>query len=235
MTWERIIEGSGYAIGEFHCLPDSPDWARENHITEGHLVVFPGTAVEIERSDHVALVSNPNHVLFYNCGQPYRRRLIDPGGDHCVFIRLEPADLAELIAPFDARVRDRMDAPHRLGHGPVCGRAYLRHLEIYRALASGSAEDADLAVHESLLALCDQVIRDAYRARGVLYRPRPLSGRDIEIARELQRVLSVRYAEDLRLDDLADMFELSASYLSRIFRRHTGVTIHAYRTQLRLV
>src|SRR5919108_3801245 len=92
---QLVFEGDQVALGEFHCWPDDPRWSRENRAGEGYLVVFPGTSVVIE---HAAgpVVATPNHVMFYNRDQIYRRRLLHPRGDHCVFMLVDEALLAEL-------------------------------------------------------------------------------------------------------------------------------------------
>ncbi|MGH3113831.1 MAG: hypothetical protein ACRDOP_10250 [Gaiellaceae bacterium] len=92
---QLVFEGDRVVLGEFHCWPDDPRWSRENRAEEGHFVVFPGTSVVIERAGE-AVVATPNHVMFYDRDQAYRRRLLHPRGDHCVFLLVDEALLAEL-------------------------------------------------------------------------------------------------------------------------------------------
>lgn len=51
---------------------------------------------------------------------------------------------------------------------------------------------------------------------------------------ELERLLAIRYMEPLTLDDMAAAVELSTFHAARLFREHTGLTLHHYRNQLRL-
>ena len=68
-----VFEGDRIVLGEFHCWPGDPRWSRENCAEEGHFVVFPGTSVVIEHEGK-PVVATPNHVMFYNPQQSYRRR-----------------------------------------------------------------------------------------------------------------------------------------------------------------
>jgi hypothetical protein len=87
-----VFEGDRVVLGEFHCWPDDPRWSRENRAEEGHFVVFPGTSVVIERAGE-PVVATPNHVMFYDRDQAYRRRLVHPHGDHCVFVLVDEAPI----------------------------------------------------------------------------------------------------------------------------------------------
>ena len=51
---------------------------------------------------------------------------------------------------------------------------------------------------------------------------------------DAKAVLSARYAEHLTLDELGRAVNVSPFHLARAFRRHTGYTLHEYRTHLRL-
>ena len=51
---------------------------------------------------------------------------------------------------------------------------------------------------------------------------------------EAKALLSARYTERLTLDELGRAVNVSPFHLARSFRRHTGYTLHEYRTHLRL-
>lgn len=57
---------------------------------------------------------------------------------------------------------------------------------------------------------------------------------DRHLLRRLRPVLEERHAERLTLDDLSAPLDLSPFQLIRLFRRATGLTPHAYLTQIRL-
>jgi AraC family transcriptional regulator len=230
---ERCVRGPGYLVGEFYCHPDSELWQRENRIVLGPLLVFPGPAVEIVPAGHASLIADANHAVFYNPHQPYRRRLLDPRGDHCVFLGVLPETLAEIVAMYDPAARDRVHGPYRYSSGPITPRDYLERQRIHRAAFLDRADP--LCLHESVLALFHSVVAASYRARGAGERPRrETARRHREAVQELQRLLATRYMEPLTLDDMAATVGLSAFHAARLFREHTGATLHHYRNQLRL-
>lgn len=51
---------------------------------------------------------------------------------------------------------------------------------------------------------------------------------------KIKRLLSRCYAEPISLSELADAVEISVFHLCRIFKAHTGQTIHGYLRKLRL-
>lgn len=230
---ERFVRGPGYLVGEFYCHPDSELWQRENHIALGPLLVFPGPAVEIVPAGHTSLIADANHAVFYNPHQPYRRRLLDRRGDHCVFLGVPAETLAEIVAMYDPAARDRVHGPYRYSSGPITPRDYLEQQKIRRSAFLDSADP--LCLHESVLALSHAVIAASYRARGATESPRrETARRHREAVHELQRLLATRYMEPLTLDDMAAAVELSAFHTARLFREQTGTTLHHYRNQLRL-
>lgn len=231
---ERFVRGSGYLVGEFHCLPGNERWGRENYITLGALLVFPGPAVEIVPSGGEGVVADANRAMFYNPKQTYRRRLLDPRGDHSVYLSVPQETLAEMASLYDPAARDRVHAPFRWLSGPLTPRDYLAMQKIHRAVFAGRGDP--LCLHESVLALFHAVIAASYRAHGTAAtRGREPARRSSEVVHELQRLLALRYMEPLTLDDMADAVDLSVFHTARLFREHTGVTLHQYRNQLRLV
>ena len=116
-------------------------------------------------------------------------------------------------------------------------------------------------VEEILLVLRHQLLRrnPQMPSAGEEYAPQRLSGREewtaavrgslaslsraVRLSRESGRhpavrfvlgLLEVRYAEDLPLDEIADLAGQSASHLSRLFRQETGMSVVEYMTRLRV-
>jgi len=224
---ELVFEGDRVVLGEFHCWPDDPRWSRENRAEEGHFVVFPGTSVVIERAGE-PVVATPNHVMFYDRDQAYRRRLVHPHGDHCVFLLVDEALLAELAgAPADG-------FRFPVGHGPVEPATYLLHRLLLRA-ARGRADR--LLVEETLYRVVGEALASGLRLAGHSDRrpERPATteahGNLVEATKEL---IARRLDERLTLGEIARGVHSSPFHLARIFRQRTGFSIHGYRNQLRL-
>ena len=54
------------------------------------------------------------------------------------------------------------------------------------------------------------------------------------IVSSVQAYISAHYGEQLSLDQLAQQFYLSSSYLSRLFKRETGTTLTTYLQNVRI-
>jgi AraC-like DNA-binding protein len=90
----------------------------------------------------------------------------------------------------------------------------------------------ELEVEETVVRIVAEVLAGARHASGLAPTaatgdPRPLADR----AREL---ILARFAEPLSLTAMATRLAVSPFHLCRQFRRATGTTLHAYRTQVRL-
>jgi AraC-like DNA-binding protein len=125
-----------------------------------------------------------------------------------------------------------------------------------RALVRGLArEDAldPMAVDEAVLGLIAQSIGAAYAVRGMRPRDGVTVGDSVPVgdrsygglragtrrahadwAEHAKLVLAARYRAPLSLDDVARAVHCSPYHLCRVFRRHTGTSIHQYLTRLRL-
>jgi AraC family transcriptional regulator len=218
-----IFESRLFRLGEFHLLPGSPRWRTENCIGPGAHVVFPGTAVRITHTGRPALIADANQVIFYRDGESYRRELVDPRGDHCVFVVPTPPLLAEAIA---AAGGDGLS----FTHGPADAASYLRQRVVADHAAHAPHPDA-LLVEEELTRALAAVVRAAVRANGAAPDGRAAGEVAVDAARA---VLAARYAERLSLDGLAREVHMSPFHLAHRFRAHTGTGLHAYRTHLRL-
>jgi len=225
-----LFESPEVVVGEFHCDPDDPRWSEENCTEEGHFVVFPGTSVVIEHTGREPVVTGPNHLMLYNRHQTYRRRLLDPRGDHCVFLLVAPGVLAEA-----ALVSEPDDFRFSVSHGPTSAAAYLLQRLVVRRLDGDEAPDR-LEVEEALYRLVSNAVSvDLRLSRG---QARPVRERTraghVRLVEETKALLSRRVAENLSLREIAGEVHTSPFHLARIFRARTGFGVHEYRNQLRL-
>ena len=232
---DRTFRGPGVTLGEFRCPPDDPRWRGDNTITDGHNVVFPRTSVVIRHAGRPPVVTNRNHVMFYNHGQVYTRGRIDQHGDQCVYLVVSANLLLEIAGAFDPAVVDRPDRPFPFDHGPSDPSSYLLCHLVCQHLLGDEAPDA-LLLEETILHLLHAVIGQAYGARGGSRRaPRPSAIKArAEAVEAVKSILSSRFQEGIRLDDLAREVGVSTYHLARVFKAGTGLTLHAYLNQLRL-
>ena len=206
-----LFEGSVVALGAFACEPADPLWRLENCIGDGPHVVFPSTAVRLTLDGQHPSIANANHVVVYRDRRRFRRELCDRRGDRSLFAVVDPGVWAEMLGA----------AAQPEGVGRLDAAAFVT----LRSLAAAPPADA-LETEERLLALVRLSLGATPRA------PRPAGQhRLVESAKEL---LAARFAQPLSLAQIAREVHASPFHLARTFRRHTGYSLHEYRTQLRL-
>jgi AraC-like DNA-binding protein len=204
------------SLGTFWCAPDDVRWERENCIGDVAHIAFPATPVWIATDGHEPVLTGPNHAVFFNRGEVFRRGRFGPHGDLNHFMVVGDETLEEWLSS------PRFPTPV----GKLLPRPYLAVRAIARALAEGAD---GLAVEEKLLALGHATVAGAFGRVSALRRRR--ATRVVEDAKAL---LTARFAEHLTLDELGREVNVSPFHLARAFRRHTGYTLHEYRTHLRL-
>ena len=218
----RVLHrGPGFALGVFHCGPGDPRWDGENFIGHKHHVVFPTTAVLIRR-ERAELVADANAAVLYDGGETYRRALVDRRGDHCSYAAVDESLLAEM-----AGVPPGTRPSFPRAAGGVDAGVYVLQWMVTSALLGAYAGDG-LASDERVLALLGLVVRSAFGATGD--GPRPSA----PMVEKAKRVLGERMTERLSVADIAREVPASPYHLIRLFRRETGMTLHRYRTHLRL-
>lgn len=218
-------------MGLFHCPPGSPEWHQENRIQEGPLFVFPSIPVDIAHDGDGFRVADANQVIFYNDAQRYRRKILDAQGDRCVYFRLSPGDVQDVLETFGLGPDHDPRAPFRFSRGPGSPKMYLWHLALARYVFHNHDHD-EMFVHESLL----ELLRSAVAlARDGISPQNGRSRRGEAAVREAQRILSTQYHQNLTLATLGSAVALSPFHLARQFRQFTGVSVHAYRERLRLM
>jgi len=221
-----LYRSNGLHLGEFRCSPDSELWQGENVIGDAPHIVFPRTSVVIRHAQSEPVLANRNHVMFYNAGQRYWRRLHDTSGDYSHFVEVTAELLAEVSdgdGPID----------FSFSHGPAEGRLYAIVALVVRHLSQERPDE--LLVEESLARAVERSLAAAsafHRSRRPRRRPRPALHR--ELVEQAKELLTETATDRLSLTDLGRRLHASEYHLARVFRAGTGFTLHGYRTQLRL-
>jgi AraC-like DNA-binding protein len=206
------------SLGTFWCAPDDVRWSLENFVGDTPHIVFPATPVWIAAQGHGLELAGPNHAVFLNSGEVFRRRRFNGHGDRNHFMVVGDETLQEWL--------DGPRFPRPIGK--LLPRPYLT----VRAIARALAEDADgLSVEEDLLRLGHATVVGAFRSEERMPRRRR---RPPPVVEDTKAVLSARFTEHLTLEELGREVNVSPFHLARSFRRHTGYTLHEYRTHLRL-
>jgi AraC family transcriptional regulator len=223
-----LFESAELVMGEFHCGPDDVRWHEENCAEQGNLVVFPGTSVVIQHAGREPVVAGPNQLMLYNWHQTYLRRLLDPRGDHCIFLLIAPALLSEAAGGVD-------NFCFSATHAPMSAAAYLLNRLIVRRLEDEEPRD-HLEVEETLFCLLSYAVASDGAVQGakemrVRERTRAQHARLVEGTKAF---LAERVTERLTLAEVAGEMLVSPFHLARVFRAGTGFALHEYQNQLRL-
>jgi AraC-like DNA-binding protein len=206
------------SLGTFWCAPDDVRWSLENFVGEVAHIVFPATPVWIGTQGRDLALAGPNHAVFFNPGDVFRRRRFNGHGDRNHFMVVAEETLEEWLRA--ARFPDQL--------GKLLPHPYITVRAIARALDRG--EDG-LTIEETLLRLGRATVSGAFRLqeRAVRRLRRPPA-----MVEDAKAVLSARFTERLSLEELGRAVNVSPFHLARSFRRDTGYTLHEYRTHLRL-
>lgn len=212
-------------LGHFRCPPDDPVWGEVNAIGDSSLIVFPRTAVEIRHEGDGPMTADPNRVVLYDAGQRYRRVLLDPRGDDCLFVALGPDLLAQLGGD---GVEVDAASLRFVGRQRSCPAHAWRAIHRVRALVASGDGDA-LEVEETLLSVVADVVDPGGRGLAVTGDVGPT-----QVTEAVRALLAHRFRDRLTLGEVAAEVGVSPHHLHRTFRAATGWTIHAYRDHLRL-
>jgi AraC family transcriptional regulator len=232
---EILYDSPVLKVGKFRVGPSDPRF-HDSGPAQNHIFVFPRTLVRIRHEGAEPFVAGPDVVTYYNRGQMYRRESVGGRPDRCEWFAFAPAVLEEAIAARDPAVADRPDRPFRDPHGPGDPVAYLQQRRVVEALSRRDVGKADaLDVEETVLRVLDRLLGARIRAaRSRSAATAAMASVDRDLA-EAARVELGRAPENGRsLSEVADALGASVFRLCRVFRRHTGTTLHAYRNRLRL-
>lgn len=229
-TRAEVLHCDGIRIGRFVCPPGAPAWAEDNRIGGGALMVIPHRAVEIRQRGAQTVHAHPGQAVYYRRGQVYRRRLEDPRGDACVWIHLGHQRWRALARAVGLGDDVDPDDPFPFQRGPLAPRHYERACALVSALLRGEITDA-LDLQERLLPLVERGLGEAVAAAGRRTNQRPPHAK---LGDRAEALVASTFRENLSLDRLAAQLDTSPAHLARVFRQHTGRSLHQYRLSLRL-
>lgn len=216
-------------IGAFRCAADHPSFRNSGPI-RNDCFVFPRTAVVIQHDNARPFVADPTIITLYNRRQQYERRAVSADGDRCDWFAVSTDLLRAALADRDPAASDD-ERPMRFPHAPADASTYLAQRRVF--LDASTAPDAEpLDLEERVVDLLDRVLSLAYGNRARSSKPR--LPRAAELADAAKQWVAPRVAERLTLTRIAAALGVSVFHLCRSFRRATGLTLHAYRDDVRL-
>jgi AraC family transcriptional regulator len=199
-------------------------WPGAEDFSPDFQVAFPYRGAFVWHVAEDAVISDPNQVLFIRGGEPFRV------GEHC------PAGFGEvIITPTQRILREAAEATgFDLERHPLfAARARRATPDLQRRCArfvqrAGDRDvGADFGADEELVSLLTHALR--------LEPPRPVEfPQTRRLIRRAKAFLDAHFTERLRLPQVADAAGASPAYLTDVFRRFEGISLHRYVTQLRL-
>lgn len=227
-----LFQSPSIFIGRFRCRPHSELWHTENQTGNWPIVVFPRTAVAIHQADRAEVVATPNQVMLYNAHHPYQRHLIDPRGDACEFYGVAPRLLADVSESLGYPTPNPF-SPFKVSQAPCSSESYLSQRALFSLVESRNYDP--LFVEETFLGILGKLMHQ----KNIFFENTRLRQKN-EVHKHREQVESAKayiarnYTRSLKLDAIAAATGCSVFHLCRIFRRHTGQSIHAFLLQLRL-
>jgi AraC family transcriptional regulator len=231
---DRVVFETGLvAIGAFRCEIGNPMFQDSGPI-DRPCFVFPRTAVAIEHEGARPFIADPTVMTLYNEGERYERHAVSPEGDRCDWFGVRPEILRDAVGAGDPAAAADPARVFRRSWAPASARLYLEQRRVFVAAASGSPIDP-LELEERVLSLLHHVTGQVEPGAAPDDDPASRAARRRRsLVDEACRLLGQRFREPLTLADIASSLECSPFHLCRVFRGHTGVTIHRHLTELRL-
>lgn len=229
-----VATATSASAGAFACHADDPRFVDTGPI-EHFLVYFPRYAVWIRHDGARPFVADLQLATIYNRGQRYTRRAIGAAGDSGDWYAVSEELAREIVAAFDPSAASDQDRPFAFQAAPVDAPLFLRQRTFSRQLRR--CGQAALAVEEGIMSLVSAVIGNAYRAQRAARQPARRRGgraRQEALVARAKAVLLHEVAENTSVSSLAQQLHTSPFHLCRVFRAHTGLSLHQYRVQHRL-
>jgi AraC-like DNA-binding protein len=228
---DRIIFATAdVRIGAFCCPPDHPDFRTAGTI-EGYTVVFPRTAVWIEHADRRPFVADPSVATIYNFGQPYTRRMLSLEGDRGDWFSLSRELAAGVVSGIDPDAPTDDARLFPVPYSRVSAPLYFRQRRLFTRIVRGEVSDP-FRIEQEVVALVGALLELAIgpdRRRP----PPPTTAEQADLVQRTREELARDPAARPTVRELAARVGTSPFHLCRLFRRHTGLTLHHYLLELR--
>jgi len=168
----------------------------------------------------------------YGAGEEYGRRAVGGHAAECDYFAVAAAVFLEALRELDVVSAEAAFPRFPVETVKVEPSLYLRQRQVFRAVAAGGGDP--LAVEEAVLDLLASVLAAARtRPPRAEASPRRAARRRV-LADEARLAVAAGFAEGASLGELARRLGSSPFHLCRVFREHTGRTLHRYRVELRL-
>jgi AraC-like DNA-binding protein len=225
-----LFSTASVAAGTFRCATDHPLFA-DSGPSSTYCFVFPRTSVWIRHVAATPYLGSPVRVALYNEGQEYTRRALSASGDRSDWFAVAPAILEDALASSGASAARGSRRLFTAPYVPGDARLYLAQRRLQEQLLHRidgemlEAEEAIIGMLETIVTRLSRLPRRGTPA---------VTARQRNLADAAAALVVSRVHERWQIADLAGALGSSVFHLCRTFRRVTGLTIHQFRSALRL-
>lgn len=233
-----LFESSVVQIGATRCAETHPDFARPGPI-QRHAFYLGGSPVRVLRHGRESFLADATTVSFHHQGdEPERQALRSTGaphgkGDYSNWFAVSPEHLIATLGEIDPSVAKRTERPFLRSQGPCTPKSFLVQRLLVDELSRGFEVDA-LRIEETALELLVDVSRGAGALEATTSNFDPAADHHTQLIHATKELLSEFYRSRFSLAEIAREVGCSPFHLARLFRAHTGWSLHGFRTQVRL-
>lgn len=230
----RIFRSALVTITDVDCCAPRGGCGAEEFTTADE-IVFPRGGVFERRLGARRIVGDPARVQYFRRADGYRISHPADSGDCCTVLTVNAALLRDMLAGLRRAAAGAGTAQIPFLDGPLRDADFLDLHRLRRAARDPCAEP--LEIEESALAVAGSVLSLSCRANGHAparrrRRTTTAAHRDIADAARLHLAASFDRADSLA--QIARAVHSSPFHLARLFRGCTGLTLHQFRTRLRM-
>jgi len=210
---DELFSSPVVRLSSLTCHPDSLGRSCEKSAVDNQLV-FVTRGGFVRHTGRSSQVANAGKVTFFRAGMPYRTSHLDPTGDCCMVFSFASQELFQDLSEASA--------------APACEVIHPRLFADALALAASAASTSTttLEFEERSLALL---------ARALACPPRAAPGaKALAEVHAIESLLTASPGTDWSLAALSRRFDKTPFYITRLFRRATGLPLHRYLVNLRL-
>ncbi|MBB5909942.1 AraC-like DNA-binding protein [Actinoalloteichus hymeniacidonis] len=219
--WSRYWRAPDLGVEAIHAHFERHTYHRHTHDAYSFGLTEAGSQAFTCRG--AARTSGVGMVMAFNPDEPHDGHAAEAHGFTYRMVYLEPKLIENVIADSGAEQAGLPLFIEPVVHDPLLFRALFR---LHRLLDAGSALERGEALDSTVRALVRRASVRPPRVAGEYGGP---SGVD-----RVRQLLHASYAEDLRVEDLAEVAGCSRYALHRGFMRTTGLALGDYQRQLRL-
>jgi AraC family transcriptional regulator len=226
----RLFSSPEMSVTDYRCRVACHPTGPEEQV-DAHTIVFVRSGTFRYTMNGETIAADPNYVLFFAAGRPYRVAHPVAGGDDCTSVSLSSRLVRDLRRTCAPRAAERGEAAFPRSHALCSARALRLQYELLAVLRG--SRPSPLVVQDLIAALADEAVREAYGAVGV-GSPRPGAARRArDLAEAARYQVQANVVEPPSLEALSRSLGCSPFHLSRTFHRVVGVPIRRYVARMR--